>query len=149
MNHDFQIRRATRDPETGEFRDPVLLRHHTFVAAATGTAGAALLGTGISLYGANKQNKANAAAQAENARLQEEQNRSAWGAYLLARGVNPQGAATGQIPTNPQAINAKLPLWANVRRTAGGSYQMARPMGANPPASSLGSRTWEGLGIKV
>lgn len=111
----------------------------------------AAIGAGTSLYGANKQAKANQAAQNENARLQEQQNQSAWAAYLLSRGVNPEGVATGQIPTAPKAVNTRLPLWANVRRNAGGSYAMARPMGdaASAPSSSLGGRTWEGLGIRL
>lgn len=82
----------------------------TWVAIAVG--GSAVLGVGASLYGANKQagavedaNKANVASQAD-------QNAAAWANYLMTRGVNPAGAVTGQIPTNPQAINARLPLWA-------------------------------------
>lgn len=118
----------------------------SWIAAAIGGAG---LVTG--LVGANKQAKANQSAQAQNAQLQEQQNQSAWAAYLMQRGVDPTGVATGQLPTAPKAVNTKLPLWANVRRNAGGSYAMARPMGdpATAPASSLGGRTWEGLGIRL
>lgn len=52
------------------------------------------------------------AANNENQALQAKQNQSAWAAYLMSRGVNPNGAETGTIPSNPQAINSKLPLWA-------------------------------------
>jgi len=79
--------------------------------------GTAVVSAGTSLYGANKQSKDNKAAQAQNAALQGEQNQSAWASYLMSRGVNPAGAQTGQLPTNPQAINAKLPLWASVKRS--------------------------------
>lgn len=30
--------------------------------------------------------------------------------------MNPAGAATGQLPVNAQAVNTKLPLWAQVSR---------------------------------
>lgn len=73
------------------------------------------VGTGASLYGANKQAKAVQAANDQNAKLQAEQNQSAWNAYLLSRGINPTGATTGQIPANAPAVNTKLPLWATVK----------------------------------
>lgn len=70
------------------------------------------VGAGATIYGANKQAKAVESANNTNAELQKDQNQSAWAAYLMSRGVNPNGAATGTIPSNPQAINAKFPLWA-------------------------------------
>ncbi len=81
--------------------------------------GAAVLGAGASLYGANKQSKAVKDAAATNATSQDAQNQSAWASYLMSRGVNPSGASTGTIPSNPQAINAKLPLWANAAFSSG------------------------------
>ena len=94
--------------------------HGTWVAVAVG--GSAVLGAGASLYGANKQSKAISSANDANLRAQAEQNKNAWANYLMTRGLNPAGAQTGTIPTNPQAINARLPLWANA--------SFARPGGA-------------------
>lgn len=85
-----------------------------WVAAAT-----AVIGAGTSIYGANKQSDAIADANRINQQTQTDQNRAAWAAYLMTRGVNPTGAATGQIPTNPQAINTRLPLWANANFATG------------------------------
>ena len=83
-------------------------------------AGTAVLGAGASLYGANKQSKAISSANDANLKAQEDQNRAAWANYLMTRGINPAGAKAGTIPTNPQAINARLPLWANANfRTPG------------------------------
>lgn len=110
MNFDFKVgnikRRSFDETETR------YLRHHTWVAIGVGVAGAA-----ASVYGANKQAKSNKEAQASNAALQGDQNQSAWASYLLSRGVNPTGAQTGQLPSNPQAVNTRLPLWASVKRT--------------------------------
>lgn len=107
----------------------------------------AVLGTGAQLYGANKQAKAVEAANKQNAELQAQQNQSAWNAYLMSRGVNPNGAATGSIPTNPQAINTKLPLWANVTRTNGASPRLAMSPPAAATTGGVGGRSWSGLGI--
>lgn len=85
------------------------------------TLAAAAAGAGVSLYGANKQSKDAKAAAAQNTDSMDKQNASAWASYLLSRGVNPNGAVTGQIPTNPQAVNSRLPLWANVQRSRGAS----------------------------
>lgn len=78
-------------------------------------------GIGASLYGANRQAGAIEDANAANQRSQAEQNAAQWAAYLMTRGVNPTGARTGQIPANPQAINARLPLWANANFATGKS----------------------------
>lgn len=116
-------------------------------------AGTAILGTGASLYGANKQAKANSAAQASNERQQAEQNRLAWANYLMTRGIDPAGAQTGVVPSSGRAINSRLPLWANVRHTGAGKYVMPSPGGsfAQPPEQGTppgGGRTWSGLGIQ-
>lgn len=86
----------------------------TFVLSGTGMAvlGAGVLGAGASIYGANKQSKAVRDAASKNNEAQAAQNAAAWSNYLMTRGVNPAGAATGQIPQGAQAINARLPLWA-------------------------------------
>ena len=82
--------------------------------------GAGALGAGATVYGANKQSKSVSAANDANLKAQAEQNKNAWANYLMTRGLNPAGAQTGTIPTNPQAINARLPLWANANfRTPG------------------------------
>lgn len=114
-NLDFKIgfgRKKLADGEEQRF-----MRHHTWVAVAIG--GSAIVGAGVGLYGANKQSQAVADTNKQNAELQTQQNNSAWQAYLMSRGLNPQGAAAGVIPTNPQPINARLPLWANVNVTTG------------------------------
>lgn len=91
--------------------EPRTLRHHTWVAIAV-----AAVGAGTAIYGANKQAKAVSSAAATNAGLQDQTNQSAWDNWLMTRGVNPEGAATGVIPNNPQPINTRLPLWASVKR---------------------------------
>lgn len=112
------------------------------VAFATLVAGG--VGAGASIYGANKQSKAQQAASAQNQESVDKQNASAWASYLLSRGVNPNGVATGQIPTNPVAVNSRLPLWANVQRSgraspgfriggAGGNVRLA----PSAPASAM------------
>jgi hypothetical protein len=109
-----------------------------FGALAAGTTAA--VGAGVSMYGANKQAKANQAATATNARLQEEQNRSAWASYLMSRGVNPAGAQTGQLPSNPQAINSRLPLWATASFSKG--PKKWRRKGAYAPAGTIQPATF-------
>lgn len=83
--------------------------------------GTAVLGAGASIYGSQQQKKAIQNAANQNAQSQADQNAAQWASYLMQRGVNPAGAATGQIPANPQAINAKLPLWATAYFTKPGS----------------------------
>lgn len=137
MNFDFKVgftkRRSFYETETR------YLRNYTWAAIAVG--GSALIGAGVSAYGANKQSKANQAAQDQNAALQEEQNRSAWASYLMSRGVNPAGAQTGVIPSNPQAINAKLPLWANASFSSGPKGWRKKGSGG-AAAGTLGQLTY-------
>lgn len=143
MNIDFKVghQRERSFSET----EPRVMRHHTWAAIVVGVAG-----VGTSLYGANKQNKAQQAAVAQNNASQDKNNASAWASYLLSRGVNPNGVATGEIPINPTAVNSRLPLWANVQRTrgaspgfrlsgAGGSARLApsSPAGAMPVAAPI------------
>ncbi len=94
--------------------------------------GIAALGAASTAYGANKQAKANTAAANTNAAAQDKQNQSAWASYLLSRGVNPNGAATGEIPTNPQPVNAKLPLWANASFSTGPAGWRKKGSGGAP-----------------
>lgn len=130
MNLDFKIGHQ-RERSFSEI-EPRLARHHTWVSIGVGVAGAA-----ASVYGANKQSKDNKAAQAQNASLQEQQNASAWANYLMTRGVNPAGAQTGQIPTNPQAINSRLPLWATANFAKPGAKKTWRKKGSTPTAGTL------------
>lgn len=79
--------------------------------------GVAAAGIGTSLVGASNQRSANARAQDQNARLQEQQNAAAWTNYLMSRGVAPTTQlAPGQLPAEGQyrPINSRLPYWANV-----------------------------------
>lgn len=104
-----------------------------WVGIGTGVAGLA-----AGAYGANKQSKAVKAASAENAAQQDKQNASAWANYLMTRGVNPAGAATGQLPSNPQAINTKLPLWASASFRQPGTQKVWRKKGTGlPPVGRL------------
>lgn len=115
----------------------------SWVAAAVGVAG-----IGAGLYGANKQAKANKAAQQENARQQAEQNRIQWANYLMTRGLDPAGAKAGEIPANGRAINSRLPLYANVQRSraqpgfrvSGIRPRLSAAMPAQSPAQPTRSR---------
>lgn len=83
----------------------------TWVGVAIG--GSALIGAGTSIYGANKQAKANASAQQQNAALQAKQNQLAWQNYLIQRGILAPTAQPGEIPSsNFTPVNTRLPLWA-------------------------------------
>lgn len=104
--------------------------------------GSAVLGAGTSLYGANKQAKSVAEANATNDARLAEQNQSAWNAYLLSRGVNPAGAATGSLPSNPQPVNSKLPLWATSSFAKPGATKTWRKKGSGtPPVGTLARNT--------
>ena len=105
---DFKIGFGRKKLVDGE--EPRTMRHHTWVAVAIG--GSAIVGAGVGLYGANKQSQNVSDTNAANAQLQTQQNNSAWQAYLLSRGVNPQGATAGNMPATMQATNTRLPLWA-------------------------------------
>jgi|688.fasta_scaffold2827749_1 hypothetical protein len=79
--------------------------------------GAAVIGGGITLIGANKQAKADAAARAENSAAQAESERQNWVRYLMTRGITPSAdTQTGVVPgaTPGAPINTKLPVWAKV-----------------------------------
>lgn len=89
--------------------------HPTLAWTAAGTA---ILGAGTALYGANRQSKDQAKANAENKLAVEQADLRAWQNYLMQRGLNPQGVTQfGQIPTNAAAVNTRLPLWATVQQT--------------------------------
>lgn len=93
-----------------------------FVAANSSWIIPALAGAGgiaAGVFGANKQAGTIEDANKANIASQDKTNAAAWSAYLMTRGVNPNGAVTGQIPTNPQAINSRLPLWANANFATG------------------------------
>lgn len=73
-----------------------------------------VISAGVGLYGANKQSKDNAAANAANVGSSKEQDLNSWKAYLMQRGLDPSGVyAYGQMPTGGKAVNTRLPLWAN------------------------------------
>jgi len=97
----------------------------TWVAAAIG--GSALLGAGASIYGANKQAKAIASANAANQASEAEAARQNWVNYLMQRGVMPSSSTqTGEVPTNLQVVNTKLPIWATMRNGSGGIRRIVR-----------------------
>lgn len=86
--------------------------------------GAAVIGGGVAMYGANKQSKDNAAARDMNLAAQQESERQNWLRYLMTRGINPgPDTRTGEIPgaTPGGAVNTKLPLWMTVTTPAAGS----------------------------
>lgn len=95
---------------------PIILATFGLSGTALAVLGAGALGAGASVYGANKQSKATQDAASKNNQSQAAQNAAAWSNYLMTRGINPAGAQTGQIPQGAQSINARLPLWATVRR---------------------------------
>lgn len=110
---------AMRESETEHPR----FSHASMMWVAIGTTAA---GIGANLYGQNKQEKAQKAADARNEAAVEKSDLNAWQGYLMQRGVNPSGVTQfGQIPTNAQAVNTRLPLWATMRRPA-----YSRPGGA-------------------
>lgn len=104
--------------------------------------GSLAVGAGTTIYGANKQSKDNKAAQAQNAELQDKQNAAAWANYLMQRGLNPNGAVTGQIPTSGQAINTKLPLWASANFAAPGAKSRWVKKGTLPTRNTLARQTY-------
>lgn len=108
------------------------------MAIATGTAlalSAAAAGVGATLYGANKQAKANQSAQNANIAQQDKQNDAAWTAWLMSKGVQPTSSVTyGTMPAAgaSKAVNTRLPLWANVNfstsspGTSGGGIRLVK-----------------------
>lgn len=117
-------RQRTEEGElTQDFAQHPRFSHATWVAISV-----AAVGAGTSIYGASQQRVANNKAADANQKAQADQNAAAWSNYLMSRGLNPAGAQTGQIPQNAQAINQRLPLWANVRPATGIPAQpSARP----------------------
>lgn len=111
------------------------------MAEIWGALAIAAVGAGTAIYGANQQKKANAAANATNAENVDKTNDSAWASYLLARGVNPAGAKAGVLPSNPQAVNTRLPLWAQVSRpgTASKGFRITGGPNSGPKLSTAGT----------
>lgn len=96
---------------------------------------ATALGIGASLYGANKQSKDNASAQAQNAALQKEQNNAQWANWLMSRGIAPTTPVdAGVMPTegNFRAVNTRLPIWATMTRPTATTNQGAPGSPAAP-----------------
>lgn len=96
------------------------------------SAAAAVAGAGASIYGANKQSKANAKAQDQQNQAVADQNRLNWINYLATRGISPADPASvqpGQMPTRYNVVNTKLPVWATIRTPAGGSFSAPTPAG--------------------
>ncbi|MFH1742155.1 MAG: hypothetical protein ABIH23_24390 [bacterium] len=91
---------------------------------------AGALGIGSSLYGANKQEKAQSASDAANRAAVAEQDRNSWVNYLMQRGLYQPNAATGTIPgaTPGAPMNTRLPLWAsgNFASPTGGTRWVKR-----------------------
>jgi hypothetical protein len=79
--------------------------------------GAAVLGAGASVYGANKQSKAIKSANAANQQAVQNTNDANYRLWLESRGVGPSG----------QAVNTKLPRWMGATvGTGGGGRQIVR-----------------------
>lgn len=102
--------------------------------------GIGVAGVAANVYGANKQAKAVDAANATNDARLAKQDQSAWNAYLLSLGIKPGGAATGSLPTNPEAVNRKLPFYANASFTRPGAQKTWRKKGTTVAPGML-SRT--------
>lgn len=96
------------------------------MSAATVTAIAAVAGAGAAVYGASQAGKAQDAATAAGSASAAASDNSAWHSYLLSRGLDPTGAATGQIPQGAAPVNTRLPLWASVTATPPGGTTPAR-----------------------
>jgi hypothetical protein len=71
----------------------------------------AAVGAAATMKGASDQKKAIEGSNALNSANFQQQQKTDWERYTMARGVNPD---TGT------AINAKLPFWANVKPTTTG-----------------------------
>jgi hypothetical protein len=94
------------------------------------TAGGAIVGAGVSLYGANKQAQNQKDANAANTANIDKSNNLQWNEYLMQRGIQPTGqTTTGQVPTSFTPVNSRLPLWANVNPAP----TMAQAPGAASP----------------
>lgn len=123
----------------------------------TGGIISAVVGAGTSLYGSNKQAKANAATNAANAKavsdtnatnkaMADEANKLAWAQWLLQRGINPGSSVTpGVIPQGTGAVNTRMPAWATVKRVVPAGRAPIRP--ARSTATDSGGRSWSSLGL--
>jgi|GEM_PF-6038319 len=79
------------------------------------TGGAMVLGTAMNAYGANKAAKAQKTSEAANRAAQDEANKVEWVNYLMSRGIKPKGPVKpGEMPTDYETVNARLPLWAKL-----------------------------------
>lgn len=84
--------------------------------------GTAVVGGIASVAGENAQAGAISDAADKNAAAQRDQNNAAWSNYLMTRGIAPTGQVTaGVLPTagSYNAVNSRLPLWANVTSSNG------------------------------
>lgn len=86
---------------------------------ATWAATSLAVGTGLTLYGANAQKKAQAGADNANRYAAEQADLRSWRNYLAQRGVYAPTAAQGEIPgARPGApVNTRLPFWATLNTT--------------------------------
>ena len=91
----------------------------------------------MSAYGSKKQTDAVEDANAANDARLAKQDQSAWNAYLLSRGVNPAGTATGTLPTSAEAVNFKLPLYARASFTKPGATKTWRKKGSTVAPGTL------------
>lgn len=85
-------------------------------------AGSAVLGVVGNLVGSSQQASAISDAADKNAAAQRDQNNAAWANYLMTRGIAPTGQVTaGVLPAagSYNAVNSRLPLWANVTSSNG------------------------------
>jgi hypothetical protein len=130
----------------GRKKEPRYMRNYTWVAVAIG--GSAVLGAGVSMYGANKQSKAMQDAQNKNAELQTQQNNSAWQGYLMSRGLDPMGATSGNIPSGGRALNTKLPGMSRNTGRPGGTDWWKPAAGPSGPSGG-GERSWGNLSMAV
>lgn len=111
----------------------------TWVAVAVVAGG--VIGAGATIYGANKQSDASAAANQSNQDNVSQANNESWTNYLMSRGLNPGGTVPyGTIPTGSQAVNTKLPLWATLAvpnkfaSQGGGAAALQGSLGGSPGA---------------
>src|SRR5579859_5772730 len=99
-----QSRRNCRGPDQ---------KRHYWVDIAV-VAGSAILGAGATVYGADKQASASAAANEANKTAVQQANDQNWTDYLLQRGITTgEVVPAGTLPQSNayQAVNTKLPLW--------------------------------------
>ena len=101
---------------------------------AGATIGAGVLGAGVSYLGASQASKAQDRATQANKESKAESDRIGWTNYLLSRGIQPIGyVEPGQMPAEYKAVNARLPAWANVKRSAPTFRRRVAPVTADQP----------------